>query len=93
MDSLAYEITLIITNEEINDIVNTLSHLKSLFYLKKVLAKWSKERKEEFLSMLLSTLGASLLGNRLTGKRTIAISHGQGGIRVDEYKIRAGQEL
>ena len=43
--------------------------------------------------MLLSTLGASLLGNRLTGKRTIAISHGQGTIRVGEYKLRAGQEF
>ena len=43
--------------------------------------------------MLLNTLGASLLGNPLTGKRTIAISHGQGRIRVGEYKIRAGQEF
>ena len=31
----------------------------------------AKERKYRFLSMLLSTLDASLLGNLLTGKRTI----------------------
>ena len=31
----------------------------------------AKEQKERFLGMLLSTLGASLLGNLLTGKGTI----------------------
>ena len=37
-----------------------------------------KEQKGEFLSMLLGTLGASLLGNLLTGKGAIATSQGRG---------------
>ena len=43
-----------------------------------------KNKKEDFLSMLLGTLGASLLGNLLTGK--CAIKTGEG-------TIRAGQDL
>ena len=35
-----------------------------------------KEQKGWFLSMLLGTLGASLLGNLLTGKEAIAMSQG-----------------
>ena len=34
-----------------------------------------KEQKGAFLSMLLGTLGTSLLGNLLTGKGAIALSH------------------
>ena len=41
-----------------------------------------KERKGGFLSMLLATLGASLLGNLLTGKGTN---------RAGEGVIRAGE--
>ena len=37
-----------------------------------------KEQKEGILSMLLSKLGASLLGNLLTGKGAIATSQGRG---------------
>ena len=44
----------------------------------------AKEQKEEFLSFLLGTLGASLLGNLLTGKGTIRAG---GGI------IRAGENF
>ena len=36
----------------------------------------SKEQKGGFLSMLLGTLGASLLGNILAGKGAIVTSHG-----------------
>ena len=50
--------------------------------------------------MLLDTLGASLLGNLLTGKTAIAISPGhkanmpgRGTIRADEGTIRAGQDF
>ena len=42
----------------------------------------AKEQKEGFLSFLLGTLGASLLGNLLTGKGTIRA--GEGIIRADE---------
>ena len=45
----------------------------------------AKEQKSRFLSMLLGTLGASLLGNLLTGKDTIRA--GEGTIRVGhKYK-------
>ena len=40
--------------------------------------------------MLLGTLGASLLGNILGGKGTIAMSHGQGINRAGEGIVRAG---
>ena len=36
----------------------------------------AKEQKGRFLSMLLGALGASLLGNLLTGKGTISASEG-----------------
>ena len=44
----------------------------------------AKEQKAEFLSMLLGTFGASLLGNLLTGKSTI---------KSGEDTIRAGQDF
>ena len=50
--------------------------------------------------MLLGTLGASLLGNLLTGKRAIATRQGctadvpgRGTISAGESTIRAGQEF
>ena len=45
----------------------------------------TKEQKEGFLSMLLGTLGASLLGNSLTRKRTVRA--GEGTVRVEEEII------
>ena len=50
----------------------------------------SKEQKGEFLSMLLGTLGAILLGNILAGKGAIATSHGRGINRAGEGIVRAG---
>ena len=47
----------------------------------KIIKNEAKEKKWGFLSMLLGTLGASLLGNMLAGK---------GVIRAGEGKIRAG---
>ena len=44
----------------------------------------AKEQKGGFLRMLLGTLGASLLGNLLTGKGTI---------KEGEGTIRAGQDF
>ena len=44
----------------------------------------AKEQKSRFLSILLGTLGASLLGNLLTGK---------GVMRAGEDTIRAGQNF
>ena len=51
-----------------------------------------KEQKEGILSMLLSKLGASLLGNLLTGKGAIATSQGRGIYRAGKGNetLRAG---
>ena len=49
-----------------------------------------KEQKGGFVSMLLGTLGASLLGDLLTGKRAVATSQGRGINRAGEGIVRAG---
>ena len=48
-----------------------------------------KEQKGGFLSMLLGTLGGSLLGNILAGKGAIAKRQGQGTNNAGEGVIRA----
>ena len=76
---------LIIWNDQINDIIKIVKSLEdSGFLLKGVTETVQNEAKEQkggFLSMLLGTLGASLLGNILTG---------QGINRAGEVVIRAG---
>ena len=42
----------------------------------KIIKNKTKEQKVEFLSMLLGSLGASLLGNMLTGKRIVRAGSG-----------------
>ena len=49
-----------------------------------------KEQKGEFLSMLLGTLGASLLGNLLTGKGIYRAGKDKGINMADEGIVRAG---
>ena len=53
----------------------------------------AKEQKEEFLSMLLGTLGAGLLGNLLTDKAAIVTSQGRGAIGAGKGAIRVGQDF
>ena len=64
--------TLIISNEEMNDIMKIFQVLEDSNILLKGVAKTikneTKEQKGGFLSMLLVTLGAILLGNLLAGK-------------------------
>ena len=50
-----------------------------------------KEQKGGFLSMLLGTLGASLLGNLLTGKGIYRAGKGKGIHRTGEGIVRAGE--
>ena len=52
--------------------------------MEKFKMKQKKEQKGRVLSILLNTLGASILANLLTGKR---------GMRADEETIRAGQNF
>ena len=64
--------TLIISNEEMNDIIKIVQGLEDSNILlegaTKTIKNERKEQKRGFLSMLLGTLGASLLGNILAGK-------------------------
>ena len=80
--------TLIISNEEMNDIIKIVKFLEESGLLIKCVSETiqneAKEQKDGFLRMLLSTLGASLSGNLLKGKRTI---------RAAEGTIRAGQDF
>ena len=71
--------TLIMSNEEINDIKKIVKLLEvSDLLIKGVSETIKNEAKEQeggFVSMLLGTLGASLLGNLITSKDTIRVSH------------------
>ena len=64
--------TLIISNDEIHDIIKIVKSLEDSGLLLKGVTQTVqnevKEQKGGFLSMLLGTLSASLLGNLLTGK-------------------------
>ena len=53
----------------------------------------AKDQKEGFLGMLLGILGASLLGNLLTGRGAIAASQGRETIRSSEGTIRAAKKF
>ena len=72
--------TLIISNEEMNDIMKIVRTLEdSNLLLEGVTKKIKNETKEQkggFLLMLLGTLGASILGNLLTSKGTIRAGEG-----------------
>ena len=72
--------TLIIPNEEMNDIMKIVQALEDSNILLKGVTKTikneTKEQRGGFLSMLLVTLGASLLGNLLSGKGTIRAGEG-----------------
>ena len=73
--------TLIILNEEMNDIIEIVQALDDSNILLKGVTKTikneTKERKGGFLSMLLVTLGASLLGNLLTRKGIVRAGSGK----------------
>ena len=65
--------TLIISNNDLNDLIKIITALGKHDILLKgtseTIENETKEQKGGFLSMLLGTLRASLLGNLLTGKR------------------------
>ena len=72
--------TLIISNEEINDIIKIVQALEDSNILLKgvteIVKNEAKEQNRGFLIMLLGTLGASLLGNLLTGKGFVRAGSG-----------------
>ena len=79
-------VKLIIEQEDMNDIMKIIKALENFGVLLKGVSKTikneTKEQRGGFLSMLLGTLGATLLGNLLTG--------GKGIIRAGEGIVRAG---
>ena len=78
--------TLIISNKDMEDLTKIVKPLEDSGLLSKGVRESVqnevKEQKGRFLSMLLGTLGASLLGNLLTGK---------GINRAGEGILRAGE--
>ena len=73
--------TLIISNEETNDIMKIVQAFEDSNILLKGVPKTikneTKEQKGGFLSMLSGTLGASLLGHLLAGKRIVRAGSGK----------------
>ena len=69
------EVKLIIEQEDMNEIMKIIEALENSDILLKGVSKTikneTKEQRGGFLSMLLGTLGASLLGNLLTGGKGI----------------------
>ena len=81
--------TLIISNDEMNDILKIVKSLEnsglSLKGVSETIQHEAKEQRGGFLSMLLGTLGASLIGDILSKGLS-----GKGVLRAGEETIRAG---
>ena len=86
-------VKLIIEQEDINDIIKIIEALENSGILlkgeTKTIENETKEQRRGFLSMLLGTLGASLLGNLLTGGKGI-MRAGDGIVRAGNGIVRAG---
>ena len=84
--------TLVISSEEMNDIMKIIKALEDSKILLKGVTKTIKNETKEliggFLSMLLGTLGASLLGDLLTKNLS-----GKGAVRAGDGTIRAGEGI
>ena len=89
-DSALQTTTLIISNEEMNEIMKIVQAFEdSNIWLKgvtKTIKNKTKEHKGGFLEMLLCTLGASLLGNILAGKGAIVKTQGRAIVRAGYWK-------
>ena len=90
-------VKLITEQEDMNDIIKIIEALENSGILLKVVTKTieneTKEQRGGFLSMLLGTLGASLLGNLLTGGKGKARA-GEGSVASrakGEGIVRAGE--
>ena len=85
--------TLIISNNEIEDLIKIVKSLEDSGLLLKGVTESVqneiKKQKDGFFSMLLGTLSASLLGNLLTGKGVN--KKGKGIYRAGEGIVSAGE--
>ena len=81
-------IKLIVEEEDMQDIIKIIKELENSDILLKGVSKTIeneiKEQRGGFLSMLLGTLAASLLGNLLTGKGIIRAGEGKGIVRAGD---------
>ena len=86
--------TLIVSSDEIEGIIKIVKSLENSGLLLEgvieTVQNEVKEQKGRFLSMLLGTLGAKLLGNLLTGRGIYRAVKGKGINRADEGIVRAG---
>ena len=86
--------TLIISNNEIEDIIKIVKSLEDsgllLTGVTETVQNEIKEQKGGFFSMLLSTLGESLLGNLLTGQIINRSGKDKGIHRAREGIVRGG---
>ena len=89
--------TIIISNEEINDIMKIAKFLKESDLLIKGVSETikneAKEQKVEFIGMLLGTLAASLLRSALADKGVIRAGEGPIAMSWGEVTISAGQNF
>ena len=87
-------VKLIIEQEDMNDIMKIIEALENSGILLKGVSKTieneTKEQKGGLLSMLLGTLGASLLGNLLAGGKGV-VRAGDGIVRARDEIVRAGE--
>ena len=92
--------TLIISNKDMDDLIKIVKSLENSELLLKGVTdsvqNEVKKQKGRFVSMLLGTLGASLLGNILTGKGALHAGKGvnkkgKGIHRAGEGIVRAGE--
>ena len=72
--------TLIISNDEMEDVIKIVKSLEdsglSLKGVSETIQNEAKEQKEEFLSILFSTLDAKMLGNILAGETFMRARYG-----------------
>ena len=89
-----YGVKLIIEQEDMNDIMKIIDAIENSGILLKGITKTieneTKEQRGGFLGMPLGTLGASLLGNLLTGGKGI-MRAGDGIVRAGDGIARAGE--
>ena len=73
-----------------NNIVKIIEVLENSGILLKGVTKTIENERGGFLSMLLGTLGASLLGNLITGGKGI-VRAGDGIVRAGDGIVRSGE--
>ena len=92
--SAPHKTTLIISNDEMKDLIEIVKSLEDSSLLlngvSETIQNESKEQKGGFLSMSLGTLSSSLLENILAGKGAIVRSQRRGVNRAEEEIVRAG---